>query len=126
MVVLIMLVQRVIYPSFLYAEKSTFRTWHSMYTSRVTMVVMPLMLAQMFLAVWHLTREVNIYTIASMLIIVTLWGLTFLWAIPLHGKLDTEEDYLPYVRKLIQMNKYRTVLWVGEWLLMLCVLFILA
>ncbi|MEQ9363414.1 MAG: hypothetical protein RIF32_04185, partial [Leptospirales bacterium] len=50
LVVLIWLVQLVIYPAFMYADAEQFTDWHRVYTERVSLVVVPLMLGQLVLA----------------------------------------------------------------------------
>lgn len=57
LVVLIWLVQLVIYPSLAHIAVDRFRDWHRRYTERVSLVVVPLMFAQLGLVALRLVCE---------------------------------------------------------------------
>ena len=110
-VVLIWAVQLVIYPSFKFYTKAHLFQWHRSYTKRVTFIVLPLMASQLVLAIIHLIKTQNFYTIFSITIIVTLWLLTFLIFVPLHQSIDTGKPVKNVCLKLEKKNWIRTLLW---------------
>ncbi len=59
LLILTWLVQLVIYPSFLYYDATDLKKWHSIYTGRITFVVLPLMLTQLLVAIGGLYFEIN-------------------------------------------------------------------
>lgn len=119
--VLIWLVQLVIYPAYAYYPNADFRRWHPVYTRRVTLVVMPIMLGQVAVYLYALwcCPTWDVWTNASL--ISTVWAVTFFGAVPLHGKLDQAEDHLPPSTQLQRVNTSRTVLWTTVWVLTLLV-----
>jgi DMSO reductase anchor subunit len=111
LVVLIWLVQLVIYPSFKYYPVEAFREWHQQYTISVSYVVMPLMLGQMGVALFQLYTRPDFYAITTFVLITAAWILTFVYAVPLHAKLEETSTPLPLVEKLLRVNWLRTIFW---------------
>ncbi len=109
--VLIWIVQLVIYPSFKFYALEDLREWHPIYTRRITIVVMPLMLGQLALSIYILTLDINLYTVGSLLLIVLAWLITFLKAVPLHNALGTAENWKAYLQQLLFWNRWRTIIW---------------
>ncbi|MEM6768990.1 MAG: hypothetical protein AAF597_00275 [Bacteroidota bacterium] len=113
--VLIWLVQLVIYPAFLYASTTDFQSWHPIYTSRVTLVVMPIMLSQLGLYGYLALINPSWDVWAGLVLVTLVWFITFWWAVPLHGQLDQSNDHLPLATQLIAVNWWRTALWSLVW-----------
>ncbi len=111
MFVLIWIVQLVIYPGFCYYSEPAIKRWHRLYTRRVTWVVLPLMLSQFLLYGLASYTEPSMSNIGSLVLVITLWLITFLVAVPLHRNIDTEEETVIYRQKLLQVNWSRTILW---------------
>lgn len=109
--VLIWAVQLVIYPSFGYYSKSNLGIWHKSYTKRVTFIVLPLMVSQLILGVTQAWVLQNWYTLLSMIIIISLWLLTFLIFVPLHQSIDADQPIENVCAKLVAKNWIRTILW---------------
>lgn len=109
--VLIWAVQLIIYPSFNYYSKENLYIWHNSYTTRVSFIVLPIMLSQLILAFVQLYKIQDWYTILSMLIIIALWLLTFLIFVPLHQSIDKNQPNKNACVKLVTKNWMRTVLW---------------
>lgn len=109
--ILIWAVQLVIYPCFQYYSKENLLVWHKSYTLRVTFIVLPLMLSQLALAVIQLWHFQNWYTVSSILIIASLWILTFSIFVPLHQSIDNTIPAPDVCHKLVSKNWMRTVLW---------------
>ena len=114
--VLIWLVELVIYPVFRHLDRARFRGWHTVYTGRVTLVVMPVMLGQMALYAWLIISTPSWSVVVNLLLIVAVWASTFLFAVPLHGALDGDDDHLPLTDRLIAVNRWRTMGWTLVWL----------
>lgn len=117
--VLIWLVQLVVYPAFLHFQQAGFAIWHRDYTRKVTYVVMPIMLGQLLVYGYSLYHAVNLPLVVNAILIIFVWAITFLRAVPLHGKLDLEKDHLPLSTQLVSVNWWRTTLWSMVWLITL-------
>jgi hypothetical protein len=114
--VLIWAVQLVIYPSFQFYNPENLFRWHRLYTRRVTVIVLPLMLSQLMLSIIQILVEINLYTVISLIIIISLWLLTFLIFVPLHQRIDRAEASDQPCRELVRLNWMRTALWTSLFL----------
>ena len=111
LVVLIWMVQLVIYPSFCYYDDARLKRWHQKYTRQVTYIVLPLMVGQV---IWHanmLWGQFDVAGITQFAMILVVWGLTFFKAVPLHNKIDRDDQPLATAILLVRWNWPRTVLW---------------
>ncbi|NNC87590.1 MAG: hypothetical protein HKN82_03915 [Akkermansiaceae bacterium] len=111
---IIWFVQRITYPQFLVADATSFASFHAHYTSRLTPIVAPLMIAELALAlgsVWFFRRSrVRGLILLGAVLVAALWLTTFLVQVPLHEQL-AEGWSAPVVRKLVDSNWFRTILW---------------
>ena len=119
LLILTWLVQLVIYPSFLYYSKKDFLIWHKPYTSRMTIVVMPLMLLQIGVACWQVYFDFNHFHLLYFLLVISTWAITFIKAIPLHAALEKNPERIT-IQQLIKVHTWRTVVWslifgIGVW-----------
>ncbi|MBS3739528.1 hypothetical protein [Mesohalobacter halotolerans] len=112
LMVLIWLVQLIIYPSFRYYNPNNLKSWHRPYTSRITVVVLPLMLSQIVISIILLliSNWSSYYIIDSLLVLLT-WVLTFVIFVPLHQNIDKNQEASASVSQLIKYNWLRTILW---------------
>lgn len=111
LVVLIWVVQLIIYPSFLYYQKEDLINWHSTYTSRIAIVVIPLMLAQLVISVIETYTNLNLFTVISLLILLFLWGFTFTSFAPIHLKITNAKADKNLLSILVKRNWMRTFCW---------------
>jgi hypothetical protein len=111
LVVLIWMVQLIIYPSFTYYKSENLIEWHQKYTSRIAVVVVPLMLAQLALALVAVFLAFNFTTIFTLLIVLSLWIFTFLSFAPLHFKISEGHTNQNLLKLLMQRNWIRTFFW---------------
>lgn len=111
MFVLICLTQLVIYPGFTYFTDERLRQWHKVYTGRMTIVVMPLMLGQLLCGTLLLYKEVDVFSLIRILAILGAWLLTFLMAVPLHNKINKGINTNAIAKRLVVINRPRTLLW---------------
>ena len=110
-VVLIWMVQLIVYPSFLYFSDKDLVKWHIPYTKRVTFIVAPIMFAQTGIIAFQIFTESTWLHLVSSVICASLWLLTFFEAVPLHHKIDLNQDLNSTSKKLVEINKKRTALW---------------
>ena len=111
LVVLIWIVQRIVYPSFLHYSSKELIKWHRIYTSRFTFIVLPLMLGQLTIALYQLVLLVNLYTVLSFVIIGLIWLSTFLQFVPIHAKISKGKVNQKMLDLLVKKNWIRTFLW---------------
>ena len=111
LVVLIWIVQRIVYPGFLFYQAKDLINWHQIYTSRFTFIVLPLMLGQLGISVYQLISEVNLYTASSLIIIVLIGVVTFSHFVPIHAKISKGQSSQKMLLSLIKKNWLRTFLW---------------
>jgi hypothetical protein len=111
LVVLIWLVQMVIYPSFSRCDREKLRAWHKSYTTRISMIVIPLMLAQMVIIGYQVWVENSWLNMASALGVVGCWASTFCLSVPIHKRIQDGMMDDMVLRKLVWTNWPRTILW---------------
>jgi fatty acid desaturase len=112
LVVLIWIVQLIIYPSFLYYDSDSLSKWHKVYTGRITIIVAPLMIAQIAIAAYLLLIKgtFSIPEIAALIFIAVNWLITMFIFIPLHEHIDTIPDDRKVQRRLVHLNWWRVLL----------------
>ena len=117
LVVLIWLTQLVVYPSFLWSEETSFPRWHGIYTRRISLLVVPLMLGQALLHGVQVASYPTAPTVLAAAAIVLAWVVTFAFAVPCHRILNTEGRSEAVIRLLIRRNWWRTSFWTLAFLL---------
>lgn len=111
LVVLIWMIQRIVYPSFLHYSAEDLVTWHKEYTSRFSVIVIPLMFGQLSISVYQLITGTSIYTVISLVIIVLIWISTFFQFVPIHSNISKGIVNEKMLVSLVNKNWIRTVLW---------------
>lgn len=111
LLVVILMVQVIIYPGFTYYTMGDLLKWHTLYTRRISYIVIPLMLGQLALGIWEFYSKPSAYSIGSLVLIVTVWVLTFMIFVPLHQKIADGFASKQLLNSLITKNRWRTVLW---------------
>ncbi len=109
--VLIWMIQLIVYPSFLHYSNANLNTWHQVYTKRLAVIVIPLMLGQLTLAVIQLIYNATIENIIILILILAIWISTFLQFVPIHNSIAKNNINKPLLHKLVRRNWFRTVLW---------------
>lgn len=112
---LIWLVQLVIYPGLDRYTSTELRSWHPVYTQRVSFVVLPLMMSQLMLSVYSVWVTPELSQITHLILVIIAWLITFLWAVPLHQSVDRGNLGNSTVLQLIRINGYRTLVWSLAW-----------
>jgi hypothetical protein len=108
---LIWTVQIVIYPLFSQIGPEAFRTYHLRYTTRIGLVVAPLMFAELGTAALLLYQgERSPWFLVSLVLLALNWLSTWIVQIPLHKQL--ERGYSSEAQdKLVKTNWLRTFAW---------------
>lgn len=111
LLVLIWVVQLVHYPSFAYIDERQFEAFHQHHTRSISYIVLPLMLLELGMA-GILTLQYNFQWnyIVPLIIVLLIWGSTFLIQVPDHNSLAAGKD-LSTIQRLVHTNWIRTVLW---------------
>ena len=117
LVVLIWMTQLVVYPSFTHFSETDLIGWHIKYTTAITYLVMPLMVAQLSIHSWALIQNFSWMEVVIMVLIGLAWVNTFLFAVPLHRRIDKKEEVMEAAEALVKVNWYRTAIWTIVFLL---------
>ena len=107
----ILMVSLTHYPSFKFVDKDQWQEFHSHHSRSISLIIMPLMLAELALAIYFTWKFPTSWIwISSLVLVIGVWLNTFLQAVPLHNKLGGGKD-LDLISKLNQINWIRTILW---------------
>ena len=87
-----------------------FSELHRAYTRRISLVVVPLMLAQAALGLQMTVSLPGILPVLQLILIVFVWGVTAFISVPLHRRLTTGHDK-QIIDRLISTNWLRTTGW---------------
>lgn len=117
LVVLIWLVQLIIYPSFLHYSPAELAVWHPKYSNLITLVVGPLMLAQVTLVGADLWQRFSWLTLISAILVGLMWATTAFLSVPIHNAIGTGNASPATLARLIDTNWYRTIGWTVIFLL---------
>ena len=109
--VLIWMTQLIVYPSFTHFDPSNLQKWHSLYTLRISILVMPLMVGQLVIHIHQLTQDLSLISSIALIFILLAWGNTFLYAVPLHNQIASGVDISIVAEKLVSVNAWRTWCW---------------
>ena len=111
MMVLIWIIQLIVYPSFKDFEESNLIRWHQTYTKRISVIVGPLMIAQMAVYLYGSITRPSAERIVGLGLLIALWLITFAVFVPLHNRINKGSMLGPTLDRLVKANWVRTVLW---------------
>lgn len=111
LVVLIWLVQLIIYPGFRYYSPAELALWHPKYSNLITVVVGPLMVAQVGLVGWLLLNRFSGFTLTSAVLVGLMWASTAFQAVPIHNAIAAGDATPETLANLVRVNWVRTVGW---------------
>lgn len=117
LVVLIWLVQLIIYPSLAHVALPEFASWHARYMKLISIIVGPMMAAQMALAARALMLQPDGVILLIVAGIVIAWASSLLLSVPCHRTLRQKGKDLAVIERLVRTNWIRTLLWSGIFLL---------
>ncbi len=111
---IIWFVQLVQYPMFHLTDgANNSGAGHKEYTARMGIVVMPVMLAELGLQVWHFTVSTDAWVYMNAVLLAGIWLSTFFLQVPCHQSLTQGYDSQVHQR-LVHSNWIRTVAWTSR------------
>lgn len=111
---LIWLVQLVHYPSFHLIDPQRFQEFHQQHSSRITLIVAPLMGLELLTAILLVLERSESYAWwLNLLGVILIWACTAFLSVPLHNQLASGYDY-EKVNALVVTNWPRTLIWTAR------------
>ena len=111
LLVLILMVQLIIYPSFLHYPLKNLITWHNIYTKRIAVIVIPLMLGQLSISLFQVYENQVFDTLLYAAIVLFLWAITLFKFAPMHTEISRGNVSEKFLEKLVRSNWIRRILW---------------
>ena len=111
LLILILMVQLIIYPSFIHYESNKLLIWHTIYTKKIALIVLPLMLGQLCVSMFQVYQNQNLDTVLYSAIVIFLWVITLTKFAPMHGQISEGRTDKEFLQKLVRLNWIRTSLW---------------
>ena len=112
MVGVIWVIQLVHYPSFHFIELNQYTTFQRFHMSRISYVVIPAMLTELFTLILIIISmdQIDTLVLASAILLIFIWLITAVFFSGVHQKLTLGYDQT-VVDKLVKLNWGRTLLW---------------
>ena len=112
MVGVIWIIQLVHYPSFHFIELKQYTTFQRFHMSRISYVVIPAMLTELFTIILIVISmdQIDTLVLASAILLIFIWLMTAVFFSGVHQKLTLGYDQT-VVDKLVKLNWGRTLLW---------------
>ena len=112
MVGVIWTIQLVHYPSFHFIELNQYTTFQRFHMSRISYVVIPAMLTELFTLILIIISmdQIDTLVLASAILLIFIWLITAVFFSGVHQKLTLGYDQT-VVDKLVKLNWGRTLLW---------------
>ena len=112
MVGVIWVIQLVHYPSFHFVELKQYTTFQRFHMSRISYVVIPAMLTELFTLILIVISmdQIDTLVLASAILLIFIWLMTAVFFSGVHQKLTLGYDQT-VVDKLVKLNWGRTLLW---------------
>ena len=112
MVGVIWVIQLVHYPSFHFVELKQYNTFQRFHMSRISYVVIPAMLTELFTLILIIISmdQIDTLVLASAILLIFIWLMTAVFFSGVHQKLTLGYDQT-VVDKLVKLNWGRTLLW---------------
>ena len=116
MIGICILVQFIIYPSFKNSDFKNFQAFHLSYSKKMFFIVAPIMLTELFSSVILIYKTPSKTYLISLIFLLLIWLLTFLFIIPIHNFLSTNHS-IKKVERMIRLNGLRTFFWLSKYLI---------
>ena len=112
MVGVIWIIQLVHYPSFHFIELKQYTTFQRFHMSRISYVVIPAMLTELFTLILIIISmdQIDTLVLSSAILLIFIWLITAVFFSGVHQKLTLGYDQT-VVDKLVKLNWGRTLLW---------------
>jgi hypothetical protein len=118
MIGVIWMVQLVHYPLFEKVGRDNFAHYEKAHVGRMSFVVMPAMLIELFSSLGLFLFDQNAIYVGSFVLLVVAWVVTFFFSVPAHRKLSALFDQKAF-KSLLQTNWIRALAWSSRGLLLL-------
>lgn len=69
------------------------------------------MLGQLILHGYAVYQNAELLSVTLLILVVSTWVITFIWAVPLHTQIDQGVDLPKVVKNLVTVNWSRTIIW---------------
>lgn len=109
---LIWVVEVAVYPLYAKIGPESFASYHAGWSAAITLVVGPLMLAEVLAAAVLFAERPRLAMVAAIPIVVA-WAVTALWSVPMHGKLSAGFTEAAWA-SLLMSNHVRTAAWTAR------------
>ena len=70
-----------------------------------------MMVGQLLLSIYFISINQTAFTVGNLVLVLATWVLTFVWAIPLHKKIDEDDDFSLAIDRLLKINILRALVW---------------
>ena len=111
LLILIWLVQLIIYPALARIPADDFVRYHAWYVTRMTMIVLPLMIGEIIVAIaWFILQDDSVYPVVAGGLVIIVWWSTVAFQVPIHKSLRAGKDRSK-LNRLVATNWIRTVAW---------------
>ena len=114
MVGVIWTIQLVHYPTFLFIDKEKYFKFQEFHMSRVSYIVMPTMIAELFSGIYILLYNdklmLNIFFLLAFFSLFLTWIITALVFVKIHNRLLIKYEEKT-ILLLVKLNWFRTILW---------------
>ncbi len=107
---LIWVIQVLHYPAFADIGEDRFTDFHAKHSSRITFIVLPVMLIELVTALMLVYNHPSYFFIVNLLTIIGLWAATATLSVPIHSMLSEKQD-VEKINRLVGTNWIRTFLW---------------
>lgn len=111
LLVLIWMVQRIVYPSFLEIYEDRLQAWHARYMPAIGSIVGPLMLLQVVLILLQVVLVGRLVDLISGCLVLAIWISTAVFSVPCHRKIELGRGDRAVLERLVTTNWPRTILW---------------
>ena len=108
------MVQLVHYPSILFTDSQKFSEFHRFHSTRITLIVGPLMLIELGTALVLVFTPAFIpltLSVPGLLLIAAIFAETVFRVVPVHNRLETTGYDAALIRELTRKNRFRTIMW---------------
>lgn len=105
------LIQVVVFPGFLYYSEENWKVWQRHLAMRMTIVMIPLMLAQIITYTSTLITGITTSDILSLVLIIVGVAVTFYIGLPWHERSQAAEDSMELRKSAQKIIWIRTLAW---------------
>jgi len=107
---LILTIQVVHYPSFIYIDQKLFTKFHLFHVRKISIIVMIPMILELLAAIALTYLFPNIYAIILLALVLLTWLSTAIMSVPRHNKLSNSKN-IKLISELVLTNWPRTIFW---------------